>query len=97
MPIPVLKGTTSLSSYQSIDGSNLTIGGLEEKAVSQRGSAGVFFGAGTDFNKDAMLVYELRQKRDYKPEFKNKKHRWSEKFCNSNKVLTIKRQYSAKQ
>ena len=86
MPIPGLKGTTSLSSYQSIDGSNLTIGGIEEKAVSQRGSARAFLGAGTDFNKDAMLVLD----------FKNKKHRWSEKFCNSNKVLTIKCQYSGK-
>ena len=65
MPIPGLKGTTSLSSYQSIDGSNLTIGGLEEKAVSQRGSAGAFLGAGTDFNKDAMLVLAFKGSMNY--------------------------------
>ena len=66
MPYPITtKSSASLSTYQNFDGSNLTIGGLEEGAASKRGYAGAFIGVGTDFNSDAMLVIDLKGKMNY--------------------------------
>lgn len=65
MPVPGLQGSTSLSSYQNLDGSNLTIGGVEEKAKSRNGSAAAFLGIGTDFNKDAMAVLDFKGALNY--------------------------------
>ena len=65
MPVPGLDGSTSLSSYQNLDGSNLTIGGVEEKAKSRNGSAAAFLGIGTDFNKDAMAVLDFKGALNY--------------------------------
>ena len=66
MPYPVItKGSASLNTYQNFDGSNLTIAGIEEKAVSPRTSAGSFIGIGTNFNNDAMLVIDLKGSMKY--------------------------------
>ncbi len=65
MPVPGLQGTTSLNTYQNLDGTNLTIGGVEEKAKSQRGSAAAFLGIGTDFNKEAMAVLDFKGTLNY--------------------------------
>ncbi len=65
MPVDGIKGNTSLNTYQNFDGTNLTIGGLEEKAVSKHGSAGVFLGVGTDFSKDAMAVLDFKGTYNY--------------------------------
>ena len=66
MPYPIeIKSSSSLNSYQNFDGSNLTIGGVEERAVSKKGYAGAFMGAGTDFKNDAMLVIDLKGKVNY--------------------------------
>ena len=65
MPVDGLKGNTSISTYQNMDGTNLTIAGLEEKAVGNRGSAGVFLGIGTDFSKDAMAVLDFKGSYNY--------------------------------
>ncbi len=65
MTIPIIKGTTSLNSYQNLDGSNLTIGGIEEKALNQKGSAGAFLGIGTNFKNEAMVVIDFKGSLNY--------------------------------
>lgn len=65
MPVPGLQGSTSLSTYQNFDGTNLTIGGVEEKAKSSNGSASAFLGVGTDFHKDAMVVIDFKGSLNY--------------------------------
>ena len=65
MPVPGLQGSTSLSTYQNFDGTNLTIGGVEEKAKSKNGSAAVFLGIGTDFSKDVIGVLDFKGTLNY--------------------------------
>lgn len=65
MPVPGLQGSASLSTYQNFDGTNLTIGGVEEKAKSSNGSAGTFLGLGTDFHHDAMVVIDFKGSLNY--------------------------------
>ncbi len=60
-----IKNSVSLNSFQSLDRSNLTIGGLEENVVSKKGSVGAFIGGGTDFNKDVMLIIDMKGKMRY--------------------------------
>ena len=67
MPVPGLQGSTSLSTYQNFDGTNLTIGGVEEKAKSKNGSAAVFLGIGTDFSKDVIGVLDFKGTLNYDP------------------------------
>lgn len=65
MTIPIIKGTSSLNSYQNLDGSNITIGGFEEKAINKNGSAGAFLGIGTNFKNEAMVVIDLKGSYNY--------------------------------
>lgn len=43
MSMDGIKGNTSISTYQNLDGTNLTIAGVEEKVNGPKGSAGAFW------------------------------------------------------
>ena len=64
-------GNVSISSYQSLDGSNCTVAGVEEKLNIKKGYVSAFAGAATDFNKKNRLCnrfkrwLQLRQKRNF--------------------------------
>lgn len=61
MPVPgIIKGNASLNTYQNFDGSNLTIAGFEEKAVTNKGSVGAFLGVGTNFNDNVNAVIDFK-------------------------------------
>lgn len=53
-------GNVSISSYQSLDGSNLTVAGAEQKLKLNQGYVSTFLGAGTNFKNDAMFVLDLK-------------------------------------
>ena len=65
MSMDGIKGNTSISTYQNLDGTNLTIAGVEEKVNGPKGSAGAFLGVGTDFTKDAMAVLDFKGTYNY--------------------------------
>lgn len=65
MTTPLIKKSTSISSYQNFDGSNLTIGGFEEKASNKKGSAEAFLGIGTDFKNEGMAVIDFKGSYNY--------------------------------
>lgn len=53
-------GNVSASTYQSLDGSNLTVCGIEEKYKGRNGYAAAFVGVGTNFKNDGMFVLDLK-------------------------------------
>ncbi len=55
----------SVSSYQMLDGSNYTVAGIEEKISGKRGYASGFIGFGTDFNKSAGAVFDIKSGINY--------------------------------
>ena len=65
MPEPSIKYNASLNSFQSMDGSNLTIGGIEQKFGLNKGSVSTFLGGGTDFNSDTDLIFDLKGSMNY--------------------------------
>lgn len=53
-------------SYQSLDGSNYTMAGIDVKfADSQDGSASFLIGGGTDFNKKCQFITDMNGKLNY--------------------------------
>ncbi len=60
MPDNIIKSNASFSWFQNLDGSRFAMGGVEENVVSKRGSAGVFIGAGTDFETDAKAILDFK-------------------------------------
>lgn len=65
MAEPIIKHNVALNSFQSLDGSNLSIGGIEQKAVFSNASVSTFLGIGTDFNSDADLIFDLKSSVNY--------------------------------
>ncbi len=65
MPGENIKYNISLNSFQNLDGSNLTIGGLEEKAVFKNVSVGTFFGFGTEFDGNPKLIFDFKGSLNY--------------------------------
>ena len=65
MPNSIIKYNVSLNSYQNLDGSNLTVCGLEEKRVFDKISAGAFVGFGTDFENGPKLVFDFKGSMNY--------------------------------
>ena len=55
----------SVSTYQNFDGSNYTVAGVEEKFSTNRGYAAGFLGFGTDFNKKAGIVFDIKSGLNY--------------------------------
>lgn len=53
-------GNVSISSYQSLDGSNCTVAGVEEKLNINKGYVSAFAGAATNFNKKTGFVIDLK-------------------------------------
>ena len=53
-------GNISASTYQSMDGSNFTVTGIEEKYKLGKGYASAFVGAATNFKDDGMFVVDLK-------------------------------------
>ncbi len=58
-------GSYTTSTYQSFDGSNFTLTGLEEKFKGEKGYVSTFIGGATNFKDDAMLVLDLKGGRNY--------------------------------
>lgn len=58
-------GNVSISSFQSFDGSNFTVAGIEEKYKYGKGYASAFVGAATNFKDDGMFVVDLKGGYDY--------------------------------
>lgn len=53
-------GNISASTYQSFDGSNFTVAGVENKYKLGKGYASAFIGAATNFKDDGMFVVDLK-------------------------------------
>ena len=53
-------GNLSISSFQSFDGSNFTVAGVEEKLKLGKGYTSTFIGAATNFKNDGMFVIDLK-------------------------------------
>ncbi len=64
-PVNKPKGTVSVSTYQTFDGSNLTVCGIEEKLNGKKGYISAFLGAATNFSDDGMFVIDLKGGRNY--------------------------------
>ena len=63
-------GSYTTSTYQSFDGSNFTLTGLEEKFKGEKGYVSTFLGGATNFKNDAMLVLDLKAEEiTIKPEY----------------------------
>lgn len=60
-----IEGTYSCASYQSFDGSNYTLTGLEDKYKGKKGSVSTFLGVGTNFKNDVMGVLDIKGARNY--------------------------------
>lgn len=58
-------GSFTTSTYQSLDGSNCTLTGIEEKFKGEKGYVSTFLGGATNFKNDAMLVLDLKGGRNY--------------------------------
>ena len=65
MSEPVTSYNVSLNSFQSFDGTNLTIGGLEQKLGYKKGYLSTFIGVGTGFKDNTNLVLDLKVGMDY--------------------------------
>lgn len=65
MTEPVVKYNVSLNSFQSLDGSNLTIGGVEQKFAVKKGAVSTFLGVGTNFKENTNLVFDLKGSMNY--------------------------------
>lgn len=65
MTEPVIKYNASLNSFQSLDGNNLTIGGVEQKFAVKKGTVSTFLGVGTDFKENTNLVFDLKGGMNY--------------------------------
>lgn len=60
-----IEGTYSCASYQSFDGSNYTLTGLEDKYRGKKGYVSTFLGVGTNFKNDVMGVLDIKGGRNY--------------------------------
>lgn len=60
MPVQKTMESISAYTYQSLNGSNLTLVGAEEKYKFNKGYASAFLGAATDFKKEGMFVVDLK-------------------------------------
>lgn len=60
-----IEGLYNYSTYQSLDGSNYTLTGLEDKYKGKNGSVSTFLGVGTNFKNDVMGVFDIKGSRNY--------------------------------
>ncbi len=60
-----IEGIYSCASYQSLDGSNYTLTGLEDRYKGKNGYISTFLGAGTNFKNDVMGVLDIKGGRNY--------------------------------
>lgn len=65
MPEPIIKNSVTLNSFQSLDGSNLTIGGVEQKFPFKKASVSTFLGVGTNFEDNTNLVFDVKGSMNY--------------------------------
>ena len=65
MPEPIIKYSASVNSFQSLDGTNQTISGIEQTLPLKGASVSTFLGVGTDFCKNTNVVLDYKARLNY--------------------------------